>query len=211
MMLSNGWMVLRLQVLSNGRTKFFYISLAMFIACLIPMLVFTGFTVNDFYNNARYSFHMGSCIILRKPNTYIGIYTSMSAFNLFSLILMIVNARRSSQGMHILIIAELNRHGAYYLVVLTVLSFMNLMIITTVDAVEMFTIVFFTWAMVSITMSRVFLQVEALKAQAQTQASTRGNVFVFQLHDMQGFQSLDLVQSKDIHEQSEFSKSPMVV
>ncbi|KAJ3487351.1 hypothetical protein NLI96_g3604 [Meripilus lineatus] len=181
------FMVLRHYALWDGNKKALFALVAVFIVTYGTTIALAGVTVKSFYHHMSYSPVVRMCVIDYKPPTFLGVWCGTVAFDLFTIFLTIGNALDRPHRQSVRLIAELNRDGAFFFFTLfceeyyscvglaalshrktirTGLRLLNLLLSVILGAQDMFLIVFFVWAMISITMSRLVLRVEILKAKA---------------------------------------------
>jgi len=124
-------------------------------------IVCAGLAINDFQSHIVWVPVINSCIIPHKPMPLIGVWAGMVTFDIFVLVMLFANAVNRPYRKNSEIIESLRRDGIKYLTVLLSMRSVNLILTIFSTSGEILVIVFFLWAIVSITLSRFLLAVKA--------------------------------------------------
>ncbi|TCD68142.1 hypothetical protein EIP91_011508 [Steccherinum ochraceum] len=185
MTLGNIYAVLRIYSLWDERKGAMYALVAGFFVCYGTLFVMFGLALKTLFKSVAYSAVVNTCVFSQKPVTYVGLWASMVAFDVYALCLVIFNAldrpHRRNHGIQLL--DDLNRDGAMFNLILFCIRLINLCLSIKLGAADMFLGIFFIWALISITMSRLMLRVEALRAGTFVHPWAQ-NMSGMQLYDM---------------------------
>ncbi|KAH8103365.1 hypothetical protein BXZ70DRAFT_1005790 [Cristinia sonorae] len=185
MTLGNIYAILRIYSLWDQRKGALYALGAGFAVCYTTLFVMFALALKDLFFVAAYSPLFDTCIFGVKPKTYVGIWASMAAFDVYALCLVVFNALdRPHRGQHIQVLDDLNRDGAVSNLVLFLIRLANLIMSIKLGPADMFLGIFLIWALISVTMSRLMLRVEALRLT--THHTWPSTVSLMQLYDMGG-------------------------
>ncbi|CAL1697812.1 unnamed protein product [Somion occarium] len=111
---------------------------------------------------------MNTCGLSKKPPFLIGVWAGMTAFDVFILLLTLGNSLDRPHRQHIGVLSTLYRDGAIFFTALLSLRVMNFILGIIADTSQILIGSFFSWAMVSVTLSRLILRIEALKHNRQS-------------------------------------------
>jgi len=136
----------------------FFITYGVTVAC-------AGLVANDFQSHVLWVPEVKTCIVPHKPMPLIGVWAGMVTFDIFMLVMMFANAvdrpyRQTSELVH-----NLRRDGMKFFTALLFLRSVNLVLTIFCTPAEVLVIVFFLWAIVSVTLSRFVLMIKAMEAE----------------------------------------------
>ncbi|THG93353.1 hypothetical protein EW026_g7859 [Hermanssonia centrifuga] len=174
---ANVFMTLRHYVIwDRRRTAMIALWIAFAISYTIILVLFI-LTVLDVRKHALYSPILDTCTLSRKSYTLMGIWACMFAFDVFTLILAITNALERPYRHHVDVIINFKRDGAAFFLALTSLRLMNLAFSIWMGPEDTFLVSFFVWGMISLTLSRLILRVEHIRAQTSQTGGTGVHLF----------------------------------
>lgn len=134
-------------------------------------MVCVGFVVKDLQAHVVWAPEVKSCIITHKPPPIAGIWAGMVGFDIFVLVMLFANAVNRPYRENSEIVNTLRRDGIKFLIALLFIRIVNLGLTIFCTAGEILVIVFFLWAMVSVTLSRFLLTVKATERKTALEAS----------------------------------------
>jgi len=164
--IANLVVIFHIQSIWEKQRAITYALLAGFIVTYGVTAVCAGLVANDLQSHILWVPEVKTCVILQKPMTLIGVWAGMVTFDLFVLLMMFANAvnrpyRQSSEVVHCL-----DRDGMKFFATLLVMRFANLLLTIFSTPGEALMIVFFLWAIVSVTLSRFLLMINAAEKEA---------------------------------------------
>ncbi|KAF9653448.1 hypothetical protein BDM02DRAFT_3125846 [Thelephora ganbajun] len=152
-----------LQSRSPTRTIITYALLAGFFVTYGVTIVCAGLVVNDLQSHIRWVPIIKSCVVPHKPMPLIGVWAGMVTFDIFILVMMFANAVNRPYRENSEVVRSLHRDGIKFFTVLLFIRFINLVLTIFSNPGEILVIVFFLWAIVSVTLSRLLLMVKAIE------------------------------------------------
>ncbi|KAF9782970.1 hypothetical protein BJ322DRAFT_1158656 [Thelephora terrestris] len=127
-------------------------------------VVCAGLVINDLQSHILWIPEINSCIVPHKPLPFIGVWAGMVTFDIFVLVMLFTNAVDRPYRQNSDVVDTLRRDGVKFLAVVRVESTFVKTGAPVREAGEILVIVFFIWAVVSITLSRFLLMVKATEA-----------------------------------------------
>lgn len=182
--IANVFMVLRHYTLWDRRKGALYALWAAFALSYTTVVVLFFFTLISLYSHIYYNQLLHTCLISHKPQTIIGVWAAMSAFDVFTIVLALSNALDQPYSETVEVLTRFRRDGAIFFVSLLCLRFLNLVCSIVLPKEELFLNLFFVWAMVSITTCRLMLRVESIRGRAMTKPAN-----VFQMNELDTWRS----------------------
>jgi len=127
-------------------------------------MVCAGLVAHDLQAHILWVPEVNSCIVPHKPVLFIGVWAGMVAFDIFVLVMLFTNAVNRPYRQNSDIVDTLRKDGIKFLAALLFMRTVNLVLTIFCTAEEILVIVFFIWAVVSITLSRFLLSVKTMEA-----------------------------------------------
>jgi len=123
-----------------------------------------------------------TCIVAEKPIALVGVWASMVGFDIYAFTLTFWNAAERPRHVQIELISILKRDGITFFFALFCMRLLNLIISIVAGPDLMFLGVYFVQAIVSLTLSRLLLQVENMRTRiGQVPYMTRGEFESYEL------------------------------
>jgi len=184
MAMANLTITLRLQTLWDHRKHISIILVGGFLVTYSATVTFAGFVVRDLYHSVSYEpFIARTCIISSKPKFLPAVWAGMVAFDIFVFGLLLLNALNRPYRQNADVVSELHKDGLKFFLALLVIRLVNFVLGLTAGPAQTFLIVFFVWAMVSITLSRLLLRIESYKTAGQSVRVWKGDMFELARYD----------------------------
>lgn len=171
MTIANSTVTFHIQSIWDKRTAITYALLVGFIITYGVTMVCVGFVVKDLQAHVQWAPEVKSCIITHKPIPIAGVWAGMVGFDIFVLVMLFANAVNRPYRENSEIVNALRRDGIKFLTALLFMRIINLGLTIFCTAGEILVIVFFLWAMVSLTLSRFLLMVKATERETALEAS----------------------------------------
>ncbi|KAI0072190.1 hypothetical protein K474DRAFT_1711846 [Panus rudis PR-1116 ss-1] len=163
-------MVVQMYSLWDRNRKAMYVLVAGFGICYTATVVFAALTLNEVRKTIIYIpiADMKTCGLTKKPEALIGVWAGMAAFDVFLFLLTLINTMDRPHRQHVGVLTALYRDGVIFFTALLSLRILNLVLSIIAETSQILIASFFSWAMVSITLSRLILRIEALKNNRQS-------------------------------------------
>ncbi|TFY78803.1 hypothetical protein EWM64_g5209 [Hericium alpestre] len=157
-------LIMRLYALWDHRKRILQALVAGFILTYTASIVLVIYSVVQMLGHTRLEdnfFHM--CVIETRPSTWAWFWVSQIAFDVFVVLVSLINAADRPRGLNVKLLTDLRRDGWLFYLALFTLRLMNLVL----DFVHNPTFVvlgfFFDWAMVTVVICRLLLRLEYMK------------------------------------------------
>jgi hypothetical protein len=178
MAVANFTITMRIQAIWDHRKHITYAVIGAFLLTYSVTVVFAGFVIRDLHEHVVYEPLVAkTCIVLKKPSTIPGVWAGMVGFDIFVFVLVLLNSVNRPYRQNTDVISALHKDGLMFFLALLGIRLINLVLSIVTGAVGTFLIVFFVWAMVSITLSRLLLRIETLRLGGQSVHVWKGDVF----------------------------------
>jgi len=164
--------IFHVQSIWEGRRAITRALFAGFTITYAVSVVSAGFVANDFQAHILWVPQIGSCVIPHKPVELIGVWAGMVAFDIFAFVLVFTNAVNRPYRQNSEIIRSLRRDGVKFFCVLLSVRFINFLLVIFSSAAQVLVVIFFLWAIVSITLSRFLLMIKATEEETALKAGS---------------------------------------
>ncbi|THG95546.1 hypothetical protein EW026_g6124 [Hermanssonia centrifuga] len=111
---ANVFMTLRYYALWDHRRSVIVALWSAFGVSYMTIFVLFILTVSDFHDHAQYSPFLQTCILSNKPMSLVGIWASMLAFDVFTLVLAVAGALERPYRHNVDVIVNFQRDGAIF-------------------------------------------------------------------------------------------------
>jgi len=184
MALENFTITSRIQAIWDHRRHITYILTGGFVITHAIVVIFAGYVIKDLHAQSFYEpFVAQTCIISTRPTKLLGVWAGMVAYDVFVCMLVLLNALNQPYRQNTEILTSLQKDGIKFYVALTVVRVINLLLSIFTGAGQIFLIVFFVWALISITLSRLLLRIEAFRIGGSAVRVWKGDMFELTQYD----------------------------
>jgi len=178
MALENFTLSLRIQAIWDHRRHITYILIGGFLVTHAVTCVFAGYVIKDLSDQVFYEGLVAkTCIITERPVKLLGVWAGMVSYDVFVCFLVTLNALNRPYRQNKDIVSSLHTDGLKFYLALAAVRLINLLLSIFTGAAQTFLIVFLVWSMISITLSRLLLRIEAYKIGGTAVHIWRGDIF----------------------------------
>lgn len=163
---ANAFLGLRIFALWDNRKNVKIIIFTLFAITYSTVLALWVRTLMLIYRTAYYNELLSTCLLSERPDTLVGVWITMSAFDVSVIILGVVNALHQPYTQNVEVITRFRRDGAIFFLSVFALRIINLVCSIVLRTEYLLVNLFVVWGMVSITTCRLILRVEEIKLRA---------------------------------------------
>ncbi|KAF8532581.1 hypothetical protein JB92DRAFT_2841423 [Gautieria morchelliformis] len=163
MSVSNSLILLKVRTLWDGKKNIVAATRAVFLVSQTGVMVAMGFAAFEVLSNHVIAFNppLGMCIMTKTPASWKGVWAVTILFDLFTFIMVGLNALSRPRGTHTLLMKVLYRDGLFFFLVS--LRLLNLVMAVSSDPSRVMLGVCLIWSLVTTLVSRMIMNLRLVE------------------------------------------------